>query len=97
MSKISEHKKRSKSLKKKKKDKIRIQKKNREKEQAKKLEKQFQQQLAIVEQLVDAAPDSCSKCSETFSKDNDDHLDNWQISIDETGIVMICEKCIVSE
>ena len=32
-------------------------------------------------------------CDATFDNTNDDHLDNWQFSYQETGMQLICSDC----
>ena len=93
MSKTPSHKKQSKTLKKKRKDKQRLKKINKQKDAEKLFQKEVSKQLEIVENFVSNMPKTCADCDKEFDPSSDDHLDNWNLTISESGTSLICNDC----
>jgi len=93
LSKIPSHKKQSKALKKKRKDKQRYQRINKKKESEKIFQKEMSRQLEKVENFISNMPKSCTSCSKQFDPSSDDHLDDWNLTISEGAMSLVCKEC----
>ena len=97
MNKITTHKKQSKILKKKKKDKARAKRSKKAKDQNKLIEKEMQNRLDAVQNILSKIPENCTSCGDKFDNSNSIHLDTWKFSYHEEGISLSCGNCIEEE
>jgi hypothetical protein len=64
-----------------------------EQKAAKKAKKETKEAVAQLATM----PDKCSSCNAVFDIKNDFYLDNWMISVTNSGIRMLCDVCKESD
>ena len=89
----SQNKKQSKILKKKKKDKAR----QKGAKEQRDIQKEIAKKMHAIEEMISRVPSSCNVCGEYFNNKDHDHLDKWNMSINNTQMVLTCENCRVTQ
>jgi hypothetical protein len=56
------------------------------------LKEDFKRKMHAIETAISLFPEKCSHCNEIFSGTDHD-LDNWNLDVSKSEIILTCENC----